>query len=128
MVGMAMLAGCEGPSAKPPSVFGNVQGKVVYKGEPVTEGMVIFFNKTLKSDVEAKLGAGGAYSATNLPLGNYAVTVRPLPVMTSMDASKPSEPPKDPANIPKKYRSMETSGFEKKIAKGDNTFDIEMKE
>ncbi|MDB5339919.1 MAG: hypothetical protein JWN70_5538 [Planctomycetaceae bacterium] len=123
------LTGCGGgvdPKAPKAAITGGVHGKVTHAGQPVTEGQVIFTNLTLKTDVVGDLAAEGAYSATNLPEGNYSVRVAPKPVVPAMVANAPPVTPADPANIPKKYRVAQTSGLTTAIKKGDNTFDIKV--
>lgn len=125
---LVTLTGCSGtdPNAPEPAITGNVHGKVTHQGAGVTEGQIVFTNLTLKTDVVGELGADGAYTATNLPEGDYAVRVTPKPVVPSMDPKVPTPKPADPANIPKKYRNAQTSGLTMEIKQGDNTFDAKI--
>src|SRR5262245_19879661 len=98
----AGLAGCK---SGPP--VGHVKGKVTFKGNPVTEGKVGFFNPTTSVAVEADLEKDGSYVVkTPLEVGDYVVVITPP---TYVDNSQPTKTPpapseKDVPNIPRKYR------------------------
>ncbi|MDB5339162.1 MAG: hypothetical protein JWN70_4781 [Planctomycetaceae bacterium] len=118
-----LLAGCSAASAPPAGTFGNVMGKVKFKGQPVKEGQVVFQDAAGSPPATAFVGHDGMYVMTGpgggLKPGTYAVTVTPLPAPAG-------KPPADPADIPKKYRDKATSGLTYELKEGASTYDIEL--
>lgn len=124
LVSLGLSSGCSGGPAADPTAA--VAGKVTFKGTPVSEGIVNFYDATRGNAAAAKLGADGTYSVDAVVLGDYSVFVTPLPVETPVDATKPAPPQVDPANIPAKYRDATTSGFKTTVKAGTNKADFEM--
>src|SRR5262245_37091639 len=95
-------AGC--PSGPP---TGEVRGKVSFKGQPVTEGLVTFLNPTEGGAAEAQIKPDGTYVVENpVVVGEYLVVITPLIQIVDTDPGKsPPAPVEKPApNIPAKYR------------------------
>lgn len=126
--------GC-GPAAPP---TGTVSGLVTYKGQPLAAGTVTFRNDKkglvagallLGSDGRYELLSGGG---KRIPVGEYAVVISPpetyLPNVGERAGGTASAPtPADVLRqIPKKYRSPQTSGLTFTVNPGPNTFDIDM--
>lgn len=127
---VAACVGCGGSTGNNPDFA--VSGKVTFAGEAVTEGIVVFELADQGAAINAALGVEGAYTVTTppggMPAGSYKVSIQPVPVEMPTDADAEPPPPNDPANIPEKYRSAETSGLTADVKAGDNTFDFEMTE
>src|SRR5262245_48247476 len=86
-----------------------IQGKVTFRGEPVTEGTVQLNDEKSGRGAEAELGPDGSYQTT-LPAGEYKVIILP-PLLLLESKSGPPDPQfKKVKNIPDKYRSTATSG------------------
>jgi hypothetical protein len=122
----ALLAGC-GPSGPQ---RGEVEGRVTFKGVPVTEGMISF--QRPGSAAESKLGPEGRYSITEdggLPVGEYTITVTPA---TFEDKSDPTLPPgtiseKKAPNIPEKYRREGSTPLKETVKQGKNEFNFDLR-
>ena len=119
-----VLPGCAGSDG--PARYA-VTGKVTFQGQPVEEGEITFQDPTAGQVNSGQLGAGGAY-ATELPAGNYKVSVAPpLVEVKGGPDSPPDMVPKKVKNIPKKYWVQETSGMAAEVAKDKRGFDFELK-
>src|SRR4051812_46891861 len=90
----AGLAGCSrGPAT------GTVQGKVTFKGAPVTEGTVTLLNPKEGGTHEAQLQKDGTYTVPGkVVVGEYLVTITPLMHIVDTDPGKsPPAPVEKPA-------------------------------
>jgi hypothetical protein len=113
--------------------YGIVRGTVTFNGQPVSEGMVVFFEPQLMVYQGARIQPNGSYSVAmssgpGILVGDYQVTVMP-PVIES-PGSKAFGPMtvREYPNIPLKYRNPRTSPLKVSVVEGDNPpFDIEMK-
>ena len=120
----ALPGGC---SKGPPT--GEVQGKVTFKGKPVTEGSVQFLNPKEGGSAGADLNADGTYVIKNpVVVGEYLVIVSPLIHIVDTDPGKsPPAPVEKPApNIPPKYRMQGTTTLKAKVQTGKNIRDFDM--
>ena len=113
--------------------LGKVSGKVTFQGQPLTNGLLVFSNRTKGVHMTAELSADGSYELQTargfgLPLGDYEVAVSARIVDPPMPGM-PAPPPVSNtfSNIPKKYFRPETSGLRLTVVDGNNPFDIEMK-
>jgi hypothetical protein len=108
---------------------GEVQGKVTYKGKPVTEGTVTFLNPKGEGDAEAQITKEGTYAIPKVVVGEYLVTVTPPMVIVDTDPGKsPPAPVEKPApNIPMKYRQQGTTTLKATVNPGKNEVDFDMK-
>ena len=112
------LAGCQSGPAK-----GEVRGRVTFKGNPVTEGMITFVNPGGGPGGEIQLGPDGNYEIPGgLVVGDYVVMVTPLIhiVDTSPGKTPPSPEEKRAPNIPEKYRRQFSTPFRATVKKGPN--------
>ena len=121
-----LVVGTVGCSKGSPT--GTVSGKVTYSGQPVEEGQVQFISTN--GAAVGTLNADGTYSLRtqdggDIPTGEYNVSVGPI-IPDGVNGGDPP-PPKDPKNIPKKFRSVATSGLSRTINEGHNEHDIELK-
>jgi hypothetical protein len=104
-----------------------ITGKVTYQGQPVEEGQIAFEDPTAGQVNSSPLGAGGSYS-TELPAGNFRVSVAPPQVeVKSGPDSPPDLVPKKVNNIPRKYWVQESSGLSAQVAKDKRSFDFDLK-
>jgi len=130
VLSLIWTSGC-GDSSGP---VGSLSGKVTYKGEPVTEGSIVFFNPETGAAAEAQLDLDGTYvietQVGGLPPGTYQVSISPpeIPDPSTPPNTAPSMIPKDMPNVPKKYRRRETSDLTVVIHQGENTYDLDMQD
>jgi hypothetical protein len=108
--------------------MGEVSGKVTFRGKPVKEGMVTFYNPK-GAPGEAELKADGSFAVPyKMAVGEYVVGVNPL---TYMDNSDPKTPPspmeKRAPDIPMKYRGQDRSPLRAEVKEGKNHFEFDMK-
>ena len=104
-----------------------ISGKVTFQGQPVEEGQITFEDPTAGQVNSSPLGSGGSYT-TELPAGDYRVSVAPPLVETKSTADTPPDMvEKKVNNIPKKYRTQEKSGLSAQVAKDKRTFDFDLK-
>lgn len=123
-----LCAGCGKTTA-------HVQGKVTYKGDPVTSGEVQFF--TEKGTLSGPIGGDGSYEIRDCPPGAVRVAIvgqklKTIPtggggpdgvVLTGNPA-----PPELVPVVPVKYASPESSGVVLTISAGQQTEDIRLNE
>lgn len=122
------MVGCGDGGAEAPPIA-TVSGKVTFDGTAVSEGVVNF--NGVGFGAQATLGSDGTYELTSqygsgIPLGSYKISIEPPPPETKPDTAELVDAG-DFENIPKKYRSPETSGFTAEVKEGSNTFDFDMK-
>jgi len=122
------LAGC-GKNAE----YGSVWGRVTFRGEPLSEGIVVFFEPELHVYHTAKIRPDGSFVAKmadgpGLIAGYYQVAVKPPVVEGPGSGSLGPTTVRDHTNIPAKYRDPKTSGLTLSVQEGDNPpFYIDMK-
>ncbi len=98
-----------------PAETGSVSGKVTYKGQPLTAGVVILTGADGKTH-SADLAADGTYSFKDVKVGEYKVAV---------DTDNPKNPAKA-VKVPAKYQDSKTSGITVDVRKGEATHDIDL--
>ncbi|MEA1951450.1 MAG: carboxypeptidase-like regulatory domain-containing protein [Planctomycetota bacterium] len=123
-----ILAACL-PGCNKGEKLGAVSGKVTFKGQPLTEGVVMFVNKAKGVHMTAPLDAEGRYKVVmakgaGLPPGEYLVTVNP-PVLDAPMGAGFMKVPEYP-NIPHKYRNARTSGLTLTVTEEGSKLDIDM--
>lgn len=119
---LVLLGGCSDHGE-----VGLVRGKVTLNGQPLTQGSILFENRTTGISLLAPLTAEGTYTAltyqqNGLPPGTYQVAVTPS-VTAEADAplvQQPTPGGKADGTIPAKYRSVATSGLSVTVQAGDN--------
>ena len=129
---VALLVGCSAGS-KQSVPQGKVQGKVNYKGEPVTSGRIVLYMGQSGAGAEAEIQRDGSYAIDRqLPVGKYLVTI--LPPVEKGSAIKREIAAKDAAKntddwkLPKKFGQEKTSGLSIDVAVGNNITDLELKD
>jgi len=125
---VSTLCGC-GP--EPGEVRGQIAGKVTFNGQPLTEAVILFRQSMQGVNMTAELKPDGGYEiitakGPGLPLGEYEVCICPPPADHDLGPIRVSAAQRPRPDIPKKYRSFETSGLLLTVKEGDNPFDIDM--
>jgi len=128
MMALMALGGCASKGE-----YGGVQGLVTFNGQPISEGMVVFFSPETCVYQAARIQPDGSFTAKmsdgpGLLVGEYQVAVMP-PVIEG-PGSKAFSPiaPRDYREIPPKYRNPKTSGLTLSVTPGQNRlFVIDMK-
>ena len=143
-----LVAGC----GKSGSAGNSVNGSVVYKGNPVTGGTMLFHGGDNKV-YPASLGGDGKYTCPSVPAGDYTVTIdtkvlkdvvdpeammkkfggnggsEKLPEALTKDLAKMKEVGKGMPKyvpIPEKYANSKTSTLTVKVGSGSNTQDLQL--
>lgn len=124
---LVILAGCGGSTQSPDSA---VRGKILYRGDPVAGGLIVFSpNAERGTDgplATAMIRDDGTYQLTAdggkpVPAGWYRVAIAPRP--GSVEAPTPERPY---PGLPPKYRNPARSGIEYEVkASADNIFNFD---
>jgi hypothetical protein len=130
-----------GCSPDNPNAPASLSGKVTYNNKPVTGGSVAIIAKD-GGTIVRPIMQDGTYSATDLPVGEAAITVetetvnpdRKMPeygggrkdAVSPRPAGAPGSATGSGAyvKIPDKYSKKETSGFSTNLKAGRNTMDL----
>jgi hypothetical protein len=105
------------------------QGKVTFKGQPVSEGKIFFSNTALGVGGSGTINADGTF-ATSSPLvsGTYKVFIQPPEVDAPSDGkTMPRKMLKEMDNIPKIYHTESTSPLTADVGDG-KTLEFELGE
>ena len=124
LVAAMVIGGCSGSTTYTyDGPTGQLKGKVTHKGQPVTEGQVVFMS--VRGSATGQIGTDGAFEMTysgssDIPVGTYKVCVLPPKsgVATSGDEEAPTTV--DNPQIPKKYQLSATSGLTATVKEGEN--------
>lgn len=144
VVATVALQGCSKRSGS----GATVQGKVTYKGEPVTGGAIAFHPSDGGTPYQGSLKADGTFVFADVPLGDVKVTVDTEGIKSISGNPYPTDkmpggkkPPKDVAKssgpeglnsgmtyvkIPAKYAKAGTTTLTATIEKGKKTYDFEL--
>jgi hypothetical protein len=141
----ATLLGCGGDASKPQ--LGRVSGKVTYKGQPVTKGVVSFVPRggpgvQTGQGATGEISSDGSYTLTTFENGDGAVLGEHTVLVISREEDPaikghgmPIPDAKGQMNIkPPKYLVPETYATATKsplrftVKEGSNTHDIELKD
>jgi hypothetical protein len=113
--------------------FGEVYGKVTFRGNAVTQGDVVFADEEWGTFMRAPIQPDGTYAlrpgqgGVGLYLkGVYKVSVVPSVVDGPQGMAKTPTAVPDPADIPRKYRSSKISGLEFTLTQPRQQFDVPM--
>ena len=121
------LAGCGGGSTRD-LPRGQVKGKVTYKGEPLTQGSVVFMHPS--GDTAAGvLGPDGTYTA-EVAIGENKVLVQSREPEQFNETAAKGTPKGMPgrSRIPERYSRFETSNLTLDVKEGENPFNLELSE
>jgi hypothetical protein len=105
--------------------MGEVSGKVMINGQPVTAGTVKFFPEDGRGPVGSDLGPDGTYRATGIPVGPSKVAIETLHFKNLTPpppaiAKQLGGPRTKYVPIPPKYERPESSGLHYDVQKGVN--------
>jgi hypothetical protein len=111
--------------AKQPAL-GNLEGRVTFQGQPVTEGYVLVSSVVATgAHLAAELDANGKYATrtaegVGVPPGTYEMAVLPpsLPIPNTVNPGPIVEKPYP--MIPIRYRSPQSSGIKVTVKDGKN--------
>jgi hypothetical protein len=121
LAALIALPGCGGAPE------GTVDGKVTYKGAPLTSGVVNFHSPDKGHGATANLDSGGAFKlSAPLPVGSYKVFVTP-PVPKQLPPGTPPEKVEFPVLPPKLQDPVQTP-VSQEVKAGPNTFTIDLPE
>jgi hypothetical protein len=125
VLAVLLASGLAAAQDKKPEAKGEeVSGKVTFNGKPLPSGTVTFVSKDGKTTVAGAIAEDGTYRVI-LPGGEYGVAITTAPQKKKDD---PKDPPKKVPvfQIPAKYGDVKTSGITYKVAKGKQSFDIDL--
>lgn len=122
----AISVGCNSQAT-----LGTIHGKVTSDGAPVTEATISFRNIDTGESISDELDDQGLFDITaagGIKPGKYKVAIIPPEVEVSRGPnSSPVLQPKEMPNLPKQYRSMNTTPLVQEVVAGENDFSIELK-
>jgi len=132
---LALLAAGCGDAGMP---LGSVSGRVTYMGQAVPDG-IIYFVPEQGPAASGPIDDEGRYELTTYSrgdgavLGTHQVYFSPAADTGGADenvveTAQIPPPPPDPAYLPRKYRSPETSGLTREVQSGANTFDFDLRD
>ena len=101
LVAVVSLVGCSGKSTVAPCM---VEGTLSYKGKPIPAGSMNFYSSD-GTAYSALLSPDGTYTATNLPEGEYVITV-------DTDSLKPNQPEPTGRDAQRYMKQSGTAGRE----------------
>ena len=108
---LVALAGCG-------AGFGDVSGKVTFKGKPFTGGVIVFYDAQ-NGAPSAEIKEDGSFIVKNVGAGPAKVTIVP-----PLALAAPGLAPSRTSQLPVKYASVEESGLTFTIKRGPQTIDI----
>ena len=121
-----VLLGCGG-GGKEIGPTGEVEGTVTLEGEPLSEGSVVFYNKSTGNTGGAELGSGGKFMcAVPVPVGTYQVSFLPSVDLAPGDQEADKQAVENDT-IHDLYRSGETSEIAAEVKEGPNTLTFDLK-
>jgi hypothetical protein len=120
----------EGCGSRGPAT-GTVEGKITFNSQPVTQGNVVYENAERGWAYVAPLDAEGRYRLADVNLAEYEVCIRPIEPRVADETSSstgviPTTAPVDPANIPKEFRSSQTTRLKATVVEGPNPFNYDL--
>lgn len=125
-VGLATGCGTAAPHSGKPKA--DVTITVTHDGQPVSEGRVDLSNEQTGEGGGGELNAKGVVTIPGVALGSYTMVVSPPEALLVPGASQPAPAKKDYANIPAKFRALQTSPLKVDVKQGSpNQFQFELK-
>lgn len=134
-VGLLAAVGCGGNKMAPVKL----SGKLTYKGQAIPAG-VMTFHTAEGTGYDGLINTDGTYTATDLPAGEYTMTVETETIAKKINESKDAKrrenmmqkPPGGAAETPKyvkipaKYGDIKTSPFKFSLSAGKSTKDFDL--
>lgn len=80
---------------------------------------VLLYSPTTKRSIGGKVDSEGNFKITEVPLGDFEVSVK------QRVTNSPKEEPFD-QRIPKRFRDSKTSGFKVSVVEGENEISLDM--
>lgn len=112
-----LLAGC--------SRWGQVSGTVRYKGSPLPNGTITFYDEANQA-ISGHIESDGKYTVNKVAPGKAKITVTaPMPVFLSGDQAARKQLINMP-NLPASYGDADKSGLSRDIRCGSQTLDIDL--
>jgi hypothetical protein len=116
---LALLASGCGPR------YGNISGKVTYKGAPVAGGTITFYD-SVNQNRSTDIKPDGTYTIPRVASGQARVTVAaPMDIKFGGKAISGDANVK-PMNLPAKYSDPEKSGLTYDVTAGENQKNFEL--
>ena len=112
----SVLVGC---SEETVEKTGTVTGKVISDGKVVSNCRVMAFHVGTTRSSLSRVGEDGRYAFKEVPLGDYLFAILQSP-------SYEAEAAPFDERIAKKYRDINTSGFELSLKEGTSELDLEL--
>ena len=129
LVAAVTAGGCD--SSSNPKTY-PVRGKVTYRGQPVSGGLVMLVPEAGGNAATGSLESGGEFQLTTFEKndgavpGKYNVAIQVFPAGGAGLPGAEFGNKKPP--IPQKYMTETTSGLTADIAAGENTLDFQLKD
>ncbi|MCA9115024.1 MAG: hypothetical protein KDA79_08055 [Planctomycetaceae bacterium] len=117
----ALISGCGGADQQPES---QVAGTVTFDGSPVKAGLINFEASAAGHAAQAKIEDGSFKVEAPIPPGSYKVSV--TPPASGPPVPGESSPLPEAADIPEKYRTLESSDLKAEIREGDNNLEFKL--
>lgn len=121
-----LVTGCGEAGPGNGKVTGSVTITVTNGGQPVTGGRVDLMTTRPGEGAGADLDSYGIGKMTEVPVGEYTVTV--IPAIAVQVPGQPAPPKPDATVFQEKYRTMKTSPLKITVAKGSNAAKFDLKE
>lgn len=124
------LAGCGGEERLPTAP---VEGKVLYNGEPLTFGSVVFLPEA-GPPAKGTIQPDGTFRLSTYEKGDGAILGKNQVEITCSTNQDPNAPPPDPniempvgeSLIPLRYSQAQTSGLTREVKEGGNSFEFKL--
>jgi hypothetical protein len=118
-VGLLRLPGCLGEAT------GTVTGNVNFKGKPLPEGWITFFDRD-GNGYRTFIHPDGSYTLSNIPRGTVKIAVE------ARKRAVPDGPATDPVrpyrHIPRRYSDADKSGLSLTVSAGPQDSNIDLKD
>lgn len=124
------VVGC-GASPHSDKPTGDVVVKILFGGEPVTEGVVGLNSSATGLGGSGNLDSTGLARISGIPVGEYTVIVNPPemdPVVPGVTPEPTPAPKSDYANLPIKFRRESTTTLKLTVEKGKTDYEFDLKE
>jgi len=125
-----LLAGCGGEDRMPTAP---VEGKVLYNGEPLKFGSVVFIPEA-GPPARGTIQPDGTFYLSTYKDGDGAILGENRVEITCSTNQDPDAPPPDPnvempvgeSLIPQRYTQAQTSGLTREVKEGGNSFEFKL--